>query len=278
MAVTSVLRCKVTTCGNFSTLYRNVAQPQISSNSETSSEFEVASARPLTRLTNQVKLTTVNKARTLRQKKLKIEPRIANIDSSQYNTEWLTQRKMAEQNLIKRCQNGDRAAFDVLLERHYDTIYRFAFRWCNDQSNAQDITQQACLKLARAIHQYDFKSTFTSWLYPLVINTAKDFYKSPNQVERHPTLDNESPQADRNEQRHYAQQILEFINTLPNELKDTLLLVFGKGLNHAQAANELGIKESTVSWRIHEARKQLKISFTSSTLNDNSVESLGGSA
>lgn len=170
--------------------------------------------------------------------------------------------------LINQCQNGNSKAFEELLNRYYDTIYRFAYRWCGDQHNAQDITQSACLKLAKSLSTFDKRSSFTSWLYRLVINCAKDFYKSPTQHNVREQYDPEAEQisADDHTRRLYAQQVLEHIDTLSPDLKDTLILIHGTGLSHQAAAIQLGIKESTVSWRIHEARKILKQTFSSSTL------------
>lgn len=174
---------------------------------------------------------------------------------------------MSDDELIQRCQTGDRAAFDLLINEQYDLIYRIAYKWCQDQHNAQDIAQQACIKLASSISQFRFESSFSSWLYRLVINCAKDFYKSPinaGAVENNAV----EPTADaRLEQTQYTRQILEHINHLPTDLKDALVLVFGIGLNHQQAAEKLAIKESTVSWRVHEARKLLKQTFESSSLS-----------
>ncbi len=181
---------------------------------------------------------------------------------------------MPIEQLVKRCQAGDSRAFEQLLEMHYETIYRFAYRWSRDQYNAEDITQQACLKLARSIKQYDGRSSFTSWLYPLVINCAKDFYKSPTQHntrEEPETDEREAKTDDRTEQRVYAQQILEHIQHLQSDFKDALIMVYGTGLSHADAASKLGVKESTISWRIHQARKLLKQTFSSSQLNSSNA-------
>lgn len=178
---------------------------------------------------------------------------------------------MTDNSLIKKCQSGDSQAFEMLMNQNYDTIYRFAYRWCGDQTNAQDITQNACIKLARSISQYRFESSFSSWLYKLVINCAKDFYKSPSQhnirEEQHDNLDINSAE-DKNAKRLYAQQILEHITQLQDDLKDTLILIYGAGLNHQQAAKQLNIEESTVSWRVHEARKLLKQTFNSTDIDD----------
>lgn len=188
--------------------------------------------------------------------------------------------------LIKRCQEGDRSAFEKLLDRHYETIYRFAYRWCGDQHNAQDITQQACMKLARSVHQFKHQSSFTTWLYRLVINTAKDFYKSPNQLCQHQSSDTviqqngnvlQQSDSDLNARRLYAQQILTHIDTLQDDLKEALILVFGTGMTHGQAAKQLNVKESTISWRIHEARKRLKQSFSTSDFDYDNCGVIRGS-
>jgi DNA-directed RNA polymerase specialized sigma24 family protein len=50
--------------------------------------------------------------------------------------------------LIRRAQGGDVASFSELLDLHYGTIYRIAWKWCGHRTNAEDITQQSCIKLA----------------------------------------------------------------------------------------------------------------------------------
>jgi RNA polymerase sigma-70 factor (ECF subfamily) len=80
-----------------------------------------------------------------------------------------------EQALIRRAQAGDRTAFEALLNQYYDVIYRIAYKWSGVRADAEDITQNVCIKLARSIGLFGFRSAFLSWLYPLVINTAKDW-------------------------------------------------------------------------------------------------------
>ncbi len=56
----------------------------------------------------------------------------------------------------------------------------------------------------------------------------------------------------------YLQQILRLLDSFADGFKETALLVHGEGLTHAEAAGILQLKESTVSWRLHEIRKQLQ--------------------
>ena len=81
----------------------------------------------------------------------------------------------ADNDLITKAQGGDKSAFEALVRENYDVMFRIAFKWCGNQEDAEDITQNACIKLARNIDGFQFKSAFTSWLYRLVINTAIDY-------------------------------------------------------------------------------------------------------
>jgi len=160
--------------------------------------------------------------------------------------------------LVKLACGGDARAFEVLVERHYDRIFRMAFQWCRNQSNAEDITQNVCIKLARAIHSFNGKAAFTSWLYRLVINTAIDWQRQ--NIRPTEELDAETitvaPVA---EAQLIANDDMARVMALPEKEKTALLLVLGEGLSHAEAATVMDVKESTVSWYIHEARKKLGV-------------------
>lgn len=168
-------------------------------------------------------------------------------------------KNLDDVDLVKKACNGDRDAFDILLERHYDTMYRMAFKFCGVQSDAQDITQNACIKLVRSLPQYKGKSAFTSWLYPLVVNTARDFYRAQSRHNHSDAGLDTAPAQNANAYDHlYAQQVMEHIEKLPHKEKEALVLVIFEGLSHGDAAKKLKCAESTISWRIHEARKKLE--------------------
>ena len=166
-----------------------------------------------------------------------------------------------EQNLlIRAAQTGDAPAFEQLLTGCYDQIFRFAFRWCGNRTDAEDITQLACIKLAQSLGQFRFEAAFSSWLYRLVINCAKDWHRSQqrHQHDDLEQLEGEIRSDQRAESSIYLLQILQFLDSLAEGFKETVLLVHAEGLTHAEAATVLHIKESTVSWRLHEIRKQLQ--------------------
>jgi len=163
-----------------------------------------------------------------------------------------------ERTLIERAQQGDRAAFEALLGAYYDAIYRIAYRWCGNKADAEDVTQNACIKLAKSIDGFRFQSAFLTWLHTLVINTAKDWSKARGR----PTVaidDNlDRAEAPDGEEKVYASQVMDHVRALPDREKAALLLVFVEGLTHGETAAVMNCKESTVSWYIHEARKKLQ--------------------
>ena len=176
---------------------------------------------------------------------------------------------MTDSVLIKRAQQGDRDAFERLLVMHYDTIFRFALKWTAHRQNAEDIAQLACMKVAKSLSNFKFESAFTTWLYRLVVNCAIDWQRSQARHETHRAhaddtlawLNSQPSREATPELNAHLCSLLAWLENVGDAMKETALLVFGEGFNHREAADILNIKESTVSWRIHEIRKQLRQTF-----------------
>ena len=164
------------------------------------------------------------------------------------------------QETIRCAQRGDRDAFSRLVEDHYAAMFRFACRYCGDRQDAEDVTQQACIKLARSIGQFRFESAFSTWLYRLVINCAKDWRKA-QRAGLCEELD-EVPADGCAESAVLLRQVIGLVEQMGEGFRESLVLVMGEGLTHAEAAAILEVKESTVSWRLHEIRKRLNGGLT----------------
>jgi RNA polymerase sigma-70 factor (ECF subfamily) len=164
---------------------------------------------------------------------------------------------MDDHALIRRAQHGDAGSFEELLELYYDTIYRFAWKWCGNAADAEDIAQQACMKLANSLGQFRFEAAFTSWLYRLVITCAQDWERS-QQRHDHDALPDSPPYFDESvEDEIYLRQVLAQLDELGEGMRATALLVHAEGMSHAQAGEVLGVSESTISWRVHTIRKHM---------------------
>lgn len=164
--------------------------------------------------------------------------------------------------LVKLSVDGDTEAFAHLVKRHYMTVYRASYKWCGIREGAEDIAQEVFIKLAQKLKTFRQKSSFKTWLYRITINTAKDFhrkhaiqhtYETAFALEQGPG--NSTPLLD---EHLDAVRLYKALNKLPEKQKSAILLVFAEGLNHREAAQVLNCSETTVSWRIFQARKRLK--------------------
>lgn len=164
-------------------------------------------------------------------------------------------------DLIKLVKAGDARAFERLISEHYRFIYKTAFRWLGHKSDAEDVTQSVCLRLADAITRFDGRSKFTSWLYSITLNAVRDLQRSHQrrgkQIAAISAVARDDIDADQEDQLR-VNDIWRIVRQLPDKQRDAVLLVFGEQLSQAEAAVIMGCKEVTVSWHIHNARKALK--------------------
>lgn len=164
-------------------------------------------------------------------------------------------------DLALRAKTGDGTAFRLLLERHYDMIFRLARRLLGSAVEAEDVAQDICLGLADRIASFRGDSRFSTWLYRVAVNACRDHRRKQASRARiqadyvsfvtHDAAD----WADGVARKDWLKAAL---GSLDDALRETALLVVGEEMSHAEAAEILGIAETTVSWRMHEVRKRLK--------------------
>ena len=168
--------------------------------------------------------------------------------------------------LVARAVGGDRAAFAALVSRHYDFAFRTAFKWCGNRDDAEDIAQDVCVRLGRSIRSFDGRARFSTWLYRVVLNAARDFQRRGISEKRkldewaaEPTR----PQVqDAHDGEDETEVLWQSVRQLSPKQRDALLLVYGEELSHADAAGVMGCAEGTVSYHIHEGRKRLRDMMT----------------
>ncbi|ODT77559.1 MAG: RNA polymerase subunit sigma-70 [Pelagibacterium sp. SCN 64-44] len=163
--------------------------------------------------------------------------------------------------LVRRAANGDGEAFAAVIAAHYDLIHRTAWKWCGNRADAEDVAQDVCIKLGQAIGGFDGRSAFSSWLYRITLNAVRDMQRAGRR--RSLKADAYAEVAPGNapaEQEAAATQgqIWAAVRDLPERQRDAVLLVYAEDLSHAAAAEIMGIREPTVSFHLHEARKTLR--------------------
>ncbi len=166
-----------------------------------------------------------------------------------------------DEALVRRARAGDRAAFTLLIERHYERIYRVGARVLNDVAAAEDLAQEVCVGLVTRLASYRGASRFTTWLHRVVVNAALDAMRRDGARQRNEREFAERAALARADQVAGAEQsawLRRTLRRLPETLRVTVVLVLEEGLPHAEAGVVLGVSEATVSWRMHQARKHLR--------------------
>jgi RNA polymerase sigma-70 factor, ECF subfamily len=167
----------------------------------------------------------------------------------------------ADETLATAAATGDRAAFGVLLERHYDRIFGLSFRLTGNRAEAEDLTQDICAALPVKLRGWRAEAKFSTWLYRVTVNACHD------QRRRAATRakagsgwgDWEIARQDEIEvEREAMDWLTNAMTRLPPELRDTVALVLGEEMTQGEAAAVLGLSEGTIAWRMSEVKKKLR--------------------
>jgi RNA polymerase sigma-70 factor (ECF subfamily) len=177
----------------------------------------------------------------------------------------------ADLALIRRVQQGDRSAFDLLVVKYQHKIIKLIMRYVRVPSEALDVAQEAFLKAYRAAPSFRGDSAFYTWLYRIAINTAKNHLVAIGRKPLHYTLDVQDaeqtdPLADLREldtpeglaqSEEVRQAINGAINGLPEELRTAILLREIEGMSYEEIAQTMECPVGTVRSRIFRAREAI---------------------
>lgn len=162
--------------------------------------------------------------------------------------------------ILKAALAGDRDAFATLLQRHYALIHGLAWRLTGAHADADDIAQEVCCILAERLSDFRGHAKFTTWLSAIVFNACRDFRRRRSAFTRFSDKLSVLAGLTRGPDGRDAYDTIwieSAIARLKPELRDTAILVAAQQLTHREAAQILGVAEATVSWRMHEIRRQL---------------------
>jgi RNA polymerase sigma-70 factor, ECF subfamily len=183
-----------------------------------------------------------------------------------------------EEELIKRSQRGDVAAFNQLVLRYQQTVYGAVYRMVGNADVAADVTQDAFLAAFRGIGTYHGSSSFRAWLLRIGSNMACDHWR---RVQRHPadsleylTEDDESPSSevlsalastqlsDNPEEVILTQELQALIQQglekLPLDQRVAVVLCDVQGLSYEEVAASVQVSIGTVRSRISRGRARLR--------------------
>ena len=180
-----------------------------------------------------------------------------------------TIKEIADERLLVRIQNGDSRAFAILVDRHTQRFYATAMRTVGQPHMAEDIVQEAFLKLWQKPQSFDPSkgAKFTTWFTRVVTNLAIDVLRKQKPQAAPEVLDmieDQGISADEAlDQNTRAQALERAIQALPDRQKIALNLCFYEGLSNKEAAEILGIGVKALESLLMRAKKTLKNELSS---------------
>jgi RNA polymerase sigma-70 factor (ECF subfamily) len=164
-------------------------------------------------------------------------------------------------DLVGAICNGDQSAFSALVKRHYDAVYRVAWRVLGGPSDAEDVTQEAFLKLWQSPDALRDGRAVRAWLMRVASNQAIDRArrKQPQLMDELPDVsdDGPSPEAAMSQQQA-AGSIDEAIQSLPDRQRLALVLTYYEHMGNQQTAEVMDLSVDAVESLLSRARRNLK--------------------
>lgn len=176
--------------------------------------------------------------------------------------------------LMLRVKQGDRAAFETLVEKYKQPVMNLVFRTLHDATEAEDLAQHVFLQVYKSAHRYEVSAKFSTWIFTIARNLSLNEIRRRS---RHPadSLDATSAEDDQplvqvEDRKNFSapdallqgeleSKVEEALATLPEKQRTALILCREEELSYEEMAKVLGCSLSATKSLIHRARETLKI-------------------
>jgi RNA polymerase sigma-70 factor, ECF subfamily len=170
--------------------------------------------------------------------------------------------------LIEKAQEGDVRAFEMLLAEHLPTVRRFARGFASTPSDADDLAQEALIKVYKSLRLFRYQSAFSTWLYAVVRNVFLDASKSRAGKERSleeplapahtRDLPGGTPADERLDREQERERLWQALREVPAEFRTALVLFDIEGKTYDEVAAIENVPVGTVKSRLSRGRSHLR--------------------
>ncbi len=179
----------------------------------------------------------------------------------------------SERILIEKSQNGDLESFEELIEEYQLLAFNIAYRMTSNKEDANDMTQEALIKVFKSIKHFRFDSSFSTWLYRIVTNSCIDMIRKNSKIKTYSvdnTIETEegSYQKEMVDNKELPDEVLErkekreavhkAIGKLPDKYRIIIILRDIRDLSYDEISEVTELPLGTVKSRISRARNTLK--------------------
>lgn len=183
-----------------------------------------------------------------------------------------------EARLVKACQEGDSAAFNLLVWRWEKPLYNFVYKYVGDATLAEDLVQDTFLKVLKSIRRYTYQGSLSTWLYRIAINLCKDHLKrkrlpmvsmhdyyttgSGERVYVQDRIRDETARTDESLRTEEREELVRrLLAGLPEEERIVILLKEYQELTFREIAEVLDVPDGTVKSRLYNGLRSMRESL-----------------
>ena len=162
-----------------------------------------------------------------------------------------------DQELIKEYQNGDRSAFDKIVRRHLSNTIGFFYTITQDRMVSEDLAQDVFFKLFRHLKKFRFKSSFSTYLYRINLNTANSWF-ARRQWKSFLSLENADDNLYRDtnvEDEWNRKELWNEISNLPKKQRSVVMMRIAEELSYKEISKITGMAEGSAKVNFHHALK-----------------------
>jgi len=165
-----------------------------------------------------------------------------------------------DKKIIQQCLNGNKNAFEMLVDKYSKVIFNVAYRMTSNTDDAEDITQSVFIKVYDKLEDYDQKHKFFSWIYRITINETLNFLKASKKFTE---LDSKMITREKNPEERYVESdmglhIQVALMRLDPSYRILILLKHFQSCSYKEISESLNIPENKVKSRLFTARQLLK--------------------
>ena len=171
--------------------------------------------------------------------------------------------EMVDPELLAACRRGDREAFEEVVRRTHRHVYTQALRLVGDQQEAEDVAQEAYVRVFRGLSGFRGDAQFETWLYRIVANAALTHLRKRRRFgdllwDDEQDASELPAKAGLEDRAVDRQSLANALAGLPASMRAVVVLKDVYGLSCREIGDELGVSEGAIKVRLHRARRRLK--------------------
>lgn len=173
--------------------------------------------------------------------------------------------RASDEDLMKRCRDGDMSAFELIVLRYKDAIFNFTYHFLADYHRAQDISQETFLRVLKNVDRYKSRNSFKSWIYRIAANLCKNDLRDRS---RHKELPLDDPEIHTEsfytlpdkayENEELQRLVIEAVNALPEDQRMAIVMREYQDMSYEEIASALNCSLGAVKSKIYRARQNVK--------------------